>query len=470
MPNASAEDVEAQRDRIREADEIGEETRESLLEASKAMGRHRSTWGHSRHESVLKRLIMLAWGGTKYDPPAASLADALEDKEAAGELVEWINERYENVESNRDMRNALRLFGKLLANDDPTEKDASPPPSLDWISATVPDNYDPRPNPANMISWEEVREMCEHPETNARDAALLAVAWDAGPRSGELEALSVGDVSDHRFGKLIHVDGKTGERDVTVTNAVPYLRQWLNAHPAPEAPGAPLWSKLKEPSGISYRMYRKAFQRAAARIDLDKPNDPTNFRKSSASALASAGVSQAHLEKRFGWKGGSDAASRYIRVFGEDADRELAEARGMEVDLSEPEPDGPKECKRCRVLIDAEAVKCDNCGFIQDREQAVEQIDSSGGTNVERLIRGAVRETIGDMLGISPDADLGDNPDPDTLRHLAAERSEAGLKALAVLAGNDELPDPDVLGDLAAELDVEDADDLPDVPQTRTEG
>lgn len=409
MPNATGDDVEKQRARIRESDEISDETRGELLEASKIIGRYKSEWGHNRHESVLKRLIMLSWGGTKYDADQmhdTSLNAALEDKEAAGEIVEWIHNHYENEETNRDMRGALRLFGKVLTNDDPTDKDASPPPSIDWVPATLPDNYDPLPNPADMISWEEVKEMCEHPQTNPRDSAALALAWDAGPRSGELEDLTIGDISDHDLGKIIHVDGKTGERDVTIVNAVPYVRQWLNQHPANgNDPDAPLWSKLKKSEGISYRMYRDMFKKGVRRIDIDKPDDPTNFRKSSASALASKGVSQAHLEKRYGWKRGSDAASRYIRVFGEDADRELAEARGMDIDLTEEEPDGPKDCKRCGVLIDADAEKCDNCGFIQDRELAAESVGDTEG-DIGGMIQEAVREEIGNIAeGLAQDAD-----------------------------------------------------------------
>ncbi|MFB6217825.1 MAG: tyrosine-type recombinase/integrase, partial [Halobacteriaceae archaeon] len=214
----------------------------------------------------------------------------------------------------------------------------------------------------------------------------------AGPRSGELEKLKVGDVSDHDVGKIIRVDGKTGQRDVTITNAVPYLRQWLNSHPAPDDDDAPLWSKLKSTEPISYRMFRNIFKDAAERVGLDKPDDPTNFRKSSASALASKGVSQAHLEKRYGWKRGSDAAARYIRVFGQDADRELAEARGMDVNLTEPEPDGPKDCKRCGVLIDRDAEQCDNCGFIQDREKAFDETTPHG--DIDRMVEEFVREEM----------------------------------------------------------------------------
>lgn len=373
--------------------------RERLLEASRIMRRHRDTWQSERHVSVLQRLIMLSWGGKKYSRDEmhdASLTETLTDKETAEEIVDWIHDRYTNEETNRDMRNALRLFGKLLTNDDPTDSDASPPPSIDWISATTPSNYKPRPNPADMISWDEVVEMCEHPGTNARDAALLAVAWDAHPRSGELQDLKVGDVSDHDFGKTLRLDGKTGPRDVTITNAVPYLRQWLNQHPRPDDT-APLWSKLRAPAGISYRMFRNIFSGAAGRVNLNKPDNPTNFRKSGISALASKGMSQSHLEKRAGWERGSDVAARYISIFGDESDHELAEVRGMDVNIEEPEPTGPTDCIRCGELIQRDAETCGNCGAVQDPVKAQETAEVMSG-DLTSLMRGAAREELEDLL------------------------------------------------------------------------
>lgn len=35
---------------------------------------------------------------------------------------------------------------------------------------------------------------------NSRDEALITVAWDAGPRTGELLYLTVGDGIDHKHG------------------------------------------------------------------------------------------------------------------------------------------------------------------------------------------------------------------------------------------------------------------------------
>jgi len=87
-----------------------------------------------------------------------------------------------------------------------------------------------------MLSWEDdVKPMIDETK-NARDAALIAVAFDSGARSGELKSLTVGDVSDHEQGLQIFVDGKKGQRSVSLIPAVPYLNRWLSDHPAPDDP------------------------------------------------------------------------------------------------------------------------------------------------------------------------------------------------------------------------------------------
>jgi hypothetical protein len=268
-----------------------------------------------------------------------------------------------------------------------------------------------------MITWDEVVQMCDHPRTNARDAACIAVAWDAGPRSGELQALTVGDVSDHEIGQTIRVDGKTGPRDVTITNAVSYLRQWLNQHPGNGDRDAPLWSKLRSPEKISYRSFRDMFKNAADRIDLEKPDTPTNFRKSSVSALASEGMNQAHLEERYGWVRGSENANRYVTVFSDASDRALAKARGMEYEPESHGDGGPEPCIRCNSLIDSDVDKCDVCGALQDRVEAEEAM-SVDDDSLMGMIRDAVSEelenrTPEDETGIHANAALASRINTD---------------------------------------------------------
>ena len=110
-------------------------------------------------------------------------------------------------------------------------------------------------------------------------------------------------------------------------------------------------------------MFTKILEGAAEKADIDKPVTFTNFRKSSASYLASQGMNQAHIEDHHGWVRGSDAASRYVSVFGQDADRELAKIHGAEIDEdAEPDPIAPMDCPRCGKETPREKDFCVWCG------------------------------------------------------------------------------------------------------------
>ena len=66
-------------------------------------------------------------------------------------------------------------------------------------------------------------------------------------------------------------------------------------------------------------MFTKTLEGAAEDAGVDRPVTFTSFRKSSASYLALQGMNQAHIEDHHGWVRGSDVASRYVSVFGQDA-------------------------------------------------------------------------------------------------------------------------------------------------------
>jgi len=327
--------IETLRERIEDSDDISDADAEVLLEFSDQLFLRSSETGEHRHEKLLRH-------GTIIAENVGGVAAALDDREAAEEIVSWIHETYGNEETNRDYRVAIRMIGRHAS-----DGDDSPPESIDWIPSGTSSNYDPKPDPAEMLHWDEHVEPMIDAARNSRDAALIALAWDAGPRGGELKSLRYGDISDHDYGLQVSVDGKRGQRSVTLIPSVPYVQRWLDDHPSKEGTD-PLWSKLSKPERISSRMLYKALEECAERADVGLPVTPTNFRKSSASYAASEGLSQAHLEDRYGWVRGSDAAARYVAVFGEASDRALAEMHGKDVsEDDQSDPLGPIECPRC---------------------------------------------------------------------------------------------------------------------------
>ena len=360
--------LENLRERIDTANDITEQDREALLAFDDAVTLLNSDYSTYRHVKLLRHVTILA-------ERVGGIDTALTDREAAEEIVRWINRNYDNEETNQDYRVALKVFGRRVTDDGVRNDPDEPPASLDWIPSGTSNNYDPAPEPGKMLDWnDDVVPMIK--ETNhKRDAAAIALQFDAGLRGFEFSDLTVGNVTDHDHGLQVTVDGKQGRRTVLLIPSVPYVRDWLDEHPSPDDREAPLWSKLNAPEEISYRMLTKMFKKPAERAEVDKPVTLTNFRKSSASYHASKGLSQAHLENRYGWVTGSDAASRYIKVFAEDADHELAKMHGLDVDEGETEHIGPIECPRCGYEEKREAHFCSRCGQAMRAEAAAEVRD-----------------------------------------------------------------------------------------------
>lgn len=391
MAQAQRDAIERLRVRIEQSDELESADAEALIEFSDELYMLSTEYSDHRHEKLLRHCTRMA-------ERVGGLAAALEDRDAAEKLVRWINRTYENEETNRDYRVALRVFGRR-ATDAGADGPDSPPGTLDWIPSGTSSTYDPAPEPAKMLRWEEdVLPMIEA-TFNSRDAAAIALQFDAGLRGGEFKQLTVGDLTDHKYGLQVTVEGKQGKRTVTLIPSVPYVRRWLDDHPAADNPSAPLWSKITKAEGLSDQMVLKIFREAAGRawdVDIDehgidalpKPVTLTNFRKSSATHLASKGMSQAHIEDHHGWVRGSSVATRYVSVFSGDSDRALAEVYGMDV----PDEDGedheiaPVVCPRCEKETPREKDLCVWCG------QAIEPGAAEVADSIESELLASIKE------------------------------------------------------------------------------
>jgi integrase len=363
MTKDPADAIDRLRERLDESEDIGNRDADAIRRLSdRIFVLGEAEYSDERHEFHLMRLVKLAEAVSDGD----TLARALESRDAAEELVSWINRTYDNPETNKTYRVALRMFGELASTDAQVPAGEDKPASLSWIPSTYPDTYDPTPDPSRMLRWEEDVVPMIDAAQNYRDAALAALAFDLGPRAGELFSLTRGDITDHDYGLRVTVNGKRGRRSPVLVPSVPHVNRWLDVHPA-DSGDAPLWSGLGDASPISKNRVRDALKaladRSTSRHAGDRrPVTPTNFRKSSASYLAAEGVSQPHLEDHHGWSRGSKVAARYIAVFGEASDREIARAHGLDVSADETDPTAPLECPRCGRQTPRDEPSCVFCG------------------------------------------------------------------------------------------------------------
>lgn len=393
---------------------ITEADAEVLLEMSREIRLlGEAEYSIQRHEFLLRRNMVLA-------KEVGGLQAALEDREAAEDIVAHINaEKNGSPETNKDYRTAFRTFGDILTEGD------DPPDSIDWVPGGYPSNYDPAPQPEKMYRWEEhvvpMLEACH----NSRDRALIALAWDVGPRPGELFDLTLDRFSDHKYGmKVTLYQGKQGTRSPILVPSVPYVQQWLEDHPAPEGSDAPLWSKLNRPDGVSNNRVRDIFKARAKGAEMTPPSTPTptRFRKSSASHLASQpGVSQANLEDHHGWKRGSPVAARYIAVFADANDRAIAGAHGIDVEEDEPEAIGPVECVRCGQSTPRHRDRCIHCQQAMSHAAAQEEdhLQETGYRAVGQLVseQGYSPDEAAEIVGVLTSTTEIDLDDVDLPSH-----------------------------------------------------
>ena len=346
----AADKYENLRDRLQDSADIDGPDAAALEAFAERLDLLNSQYSIARKAKLLNHLVIMA-------EQHGDLAAALDDRDAAESLVAWINRRYDNAETNRDYRVAVRMFGKHATDGDDV------PDTLDWIPSSTPSTHDPTPDPGQMLRWEsDIQPMLEA-AANDRDRAAVALQFDAGLRGGEFAGLTVGDLTDHKHGLQVTAEGKQGRRTVTLIPSVPYVEQWLAEHPTPNDADAPLWCKLNDPVDTSQSFKIRMLKRVAERAGVDKPATPTNFRKSSAAHLASKGMNQAHLEDHHGWVRGSDVASRYVSVFAEESDRELARVYGADIEAdAEDDEIAPLECPRCGEQTPREKPLCVWCG------------------------------------------------------------------------------------------------------------
>ena len=362
------------------SDTISEDDVDTLLLFSDQLDLH--DYSDNRHEKLLRH-------ATRAAEKVGGLTDALEEREAAESIVRWINRSYQNPRTKCDYRLAIRAVGKHALR---RGTKGDPPESIDWMSANTPRNYKPRPSRADMLDWEaDVLPLINDGTTNVRNKALFATAFEGGFRPHcELYELRVGDVKKTAYGTEIEVDGKTGQRSVTMILAVPYLNRWLgDNHPRPGDDDAYLWVKHNG-ERMSYTTFMRYFKRAADRIGLEKPVTPKNFRKSNATWLARLGKNESFIEDRQGRERGSKAVSRYVAMYGEDRAKEYAALHGQDVETEDPEDYTPLACPNCGQKTPRDKPVCMWCNHALDRD-SVEQLEEAEMT-VKRLALRQVKE------------------------------------------------------------------------------
>ncbi len=242
--------------------------------------------------------------------------------------------------SKKEHKSTLKRFYKWLRNTEDY------PPEVKWIKPESK-GMERIKLPEEILTEHEIKGMIDT-TPNIRDKAFIATIFNSGCRIGELLFVRIKHIvfQENNTARMF-VDGKTGKRWVLLISCVPYLKDWLNSHPAKDNPEAFVWAK-DDNSLMTYGMARYRLDNAAERAGIAKKVNPHAFRHASATFYANH-LTEAQMKQYFGWQQASRMASIYIHISGRDVDNAMLKAHGMPVNGNGNEVSElrPRICPRC---------------------------------------------------------------------------------------------------------------------------
>lgn len=356
-------------------EDISAEDRDALVKFDAQLvedrqSHNRCGWKH--HQNLLECLYDLA---TETDSLAASLEDGSRGRQAKTNLTGWVLSNYENGYTRQKYLSAIRVFARTVLDCEQLPK---------RFAEIEPGEYvdeDPSPLPSNIVEYPDVLDMIRMVDS-VRDKALIITQWDVGPRPMEemypLQYKSVEINEDHIIITLPRTSGKTDRRNLIVTAGFPLLKLWIEemhpVHDDPETslgPDTYIWTKQNKNELLSYDGFRKRFDIAGKRAELDKDHSAQHLRRSSASTMArQPSIGERDLREHFDWSPFSDAPEHYISQHSEGVLTNVAMARGHDVaNVEKDESVAPIPCDRCGEWTTVGLEECVQCSYNLDPEQ-----------------------------------------------------------------------------------------------------
>jgi len=215
-----------------------------------------------------------------------------------------------------------------------------------------------------------------------RDRALIMSLWDSGCRINEILSRNVGNIEFDRYGAVMVVDGKTGQRRLRLTACVGDLQNWVNTHPFKDNPDAPLFITYNRygfgRKRINEHTFSNRLKVLAELAKITKPVHPHAIRHARLTDLAKQGFSEMELRIIAGWEAASGMPAIYVHMSGADVEKKVLQKAGLcEEEESKEVKLEAKRCPRCKTINAHDAKYCGSCSLILDAKtaQQVEQAE-----------------------------------------------------------------------------------------------
>ncbi len=257
------------------------------------------------------------------------------------------------------------------------------PKEVKWIKTGLR-NYKLK-LPEDMYTEEEILQLINKGAVISRDKCIVAMLYETGCRIGELGNLKIKHIKLIDGEGFVRLSGKTGDRQVFIKFAIPYLKSWLAEHPYKDNPENALFINIRKANGeaLNYEGYRYILETAFKNADIGKPFNPHHFRHSRASFL-SGYLTESQLCQHFGWQQGSPMTRIYVHMNPNQLNDAMRRLYGLgDKKKMEESKLQPKKCEICGHLNEVGVETCINCSNPLTLKKALEKKDSVGEAEKE---------------------------------------------------------------------------------------
>jgi site-specific recombinase XerD len=239
-----------------------------------------------------------------------------------------------------------------------------------------------------LLSRSDIEKLVTACDTQ-RDRALIMLLWDSGARINEILSRNIGHIEFDRYGAVILVDGKTGQRRLRLTACVGDLQNWINVHPMKNNPDAPLFITYNRYGFGRKRVHEHTvahrLKMVAALAKIKKPIHPHAIRHARITDLAKQGFSEMELRIIAGWEAASGMPAIYVHMSGADVERKVLQKAGLceDEEFKETALEAIR-CPRCRTINAHDSMFCKICSATLS-DIAAKQVDTMHQTVMNNL-------------------------------------------------------------------------------------
>lgn len=270
--------------------------------------------------------------------------------------VVWL-EKSEYAENTKyDFKTVLRIYLRWLGRGD----------VVSWLNIRPPKGG---MLPDEVLTEDDIKAIADVAYTT-RDKAFVLSLYESGCRIGEFLPLKLKHVTFDKYGAVLRVTGKTGDRRIRLVASTLTLQSWLNDHPTKNDPEAYLWCKLPtlynpkwKNSHLHYKHTTWILKELAKKARVTKGVNPHAFRHARATFLARH-LKEPEMREFFGWSKSSEMPAVYVSLSGRDIDNSVLTIYGVkDAEKSQDPVIRTWNCPRCSEVNEPASRFCKKCGL-----------------------------------------------------------------------------------------------------------